>query len=84
MILFDNAYLFHDFLPTKAQTPVWKLAEESGSTHQVVVATSFSKVTFGGGGLSFMAAASDNLDLIFNKNIANMYNNVFLFYVFMG
>ena len=47
LILFDNAYLFHDFLPTKAQTPVWKLAEESGSTPQVVVATSFSKVTFG-------------------------------------
>ena len=64
LILFDNAYLFHDFLPTKVQTPVWKLADESGATHQVVVATSFSKVTFGGGGLSFMAAASDNIDLI--------------------
>ena len=64
MILFDNAYLFHDFLPTKAQTPVWKLAEESGSTHQVVVATSFSKVTFGGGGLTFMAADVENLELI--------------------
>ena len=64
LILFDNAYLFHDFLPTKAQTPVWKLAEESGSTHQVVVATSFSKVTFGGGGLTFMAADVENLELI--------------------
>ncbi len=64
LILFDNAYLFHDFLPTKAQTPVWKLAEESGSTHQVVVATSFSKVTFGGGGLTFMAADAENLELI--------------------
>ena len=64
LILFDNAYLFHDFLPTKAQTPVWKLAKESGSTHQVVVATSFSKVTFGGGGLTFMAADAENLELI--------------------
>lgn len=64
LILFDNAYLFHDFLPTKEQTPVWKLAEESGSTNQVVVATSFSKVTFGGGGLTFMAADEDNLELI--------------------
>ena len=64
LILFDNAYLFHDFLPTKEQTPVWKLAEESGSTNQVVVATSFSKVTFGGGGLTFMAADADNLELI--------------------
>ena len=64
LILFDNAYLFHDFLPTKEQTPVWKLAEESRSTHQVVVATSFSKVTFGGGGLTFMAADAENLELI--------------------
>ena len=64
LILFDNAYLFHDFLPTKEQTPVWKLAEELGSTNQVVVATSFSKVTFGGGGLTFMAADADNLELI--------------------
>ena len=64
LILFDNAYLFHDFLPTKAQTPVWKLAKESGATHQVVVATSFSKVTFGGGGLTFMAADAENLELI--------------------
>ena len=64
LILFDNAYLFHDFLPTKEQTPVWKLAEELGSTNQVVVATSFSKVTFGGGGLTFMAADAENLELI--------------------
>jgi len=56
LFLFDHAYLVHDFLPTKDQTAVWKLAE--------LVVTSFSKVTFGGGGLSFMAAASDNLDLI--------------------
>ena len=64
LFLFDHAYLVHDFLPTKEQTPVWKLAEQNSTTNQTVVVTSFSKVTFGGGGLSFMAAASDNLDLI--------------------
>ena len=64
LFLFDHAYLVHDFLPTKDQTAVWKLAEENSTTNQTVVVTSFSKVTFGGGGLSFMAAASDNLDLI--------------------
>ncbi len=64
LFLFDHAYLVHDFLPTKDQTAVWKLAEQNSTTNQTVVVTSFSKVTFGGGGLSFMAAESDNLDLI--------------------
>ena len=64
LFLFDHAYLVHDFLPTKGQTAVWKLAEQNSTTNQTVVVTSFSKVTFGGGGLSFMAAANDNLDLI--------------------
>ena len=64
LILFDHAYLVHDFLPTKNQIPVWKLAEQNKTTNQTVVVTSFSKVTFGGGGLSFMVAADENLSLI--------------------
>ena len=64
LFLFDHAYLVHDFLPTKDQTPVWELSEENNTTNQTVVVTSFSKVTFGGGGLSFMAAAGENLALI--------------------
>ena len=64
LFLFDHAYLVHDFLPTKDQTPVWKLSEQNNTTNQTVVVTSFSKVTFGGGGLSFMAAAGENLALI--------------------
>ena len=64
LFLFDHAYLVHDFLPTKDQTPVWELSEQNNSTNQTVVVTSFSKVTFGGGGLSFMAAADENLGLI--------------------
>ena len=64
LFLFDHAYLVHDFLPTKEQTPTWRLAEESKTANQTVVVTSFSKVTFGGGGLSFMAASDSNLDLI--------------------
>ena len=62
--LFDHAYLVHDFLPTREQTPIWKLAEDSKTLNQTVVVTSFSKVTFGGGGLSFMAASDVNLNLI--------------------
>jgi len=64
LFLFDNAYLVHDFMPTREQTPVWKLAKDTTTTKQVVVVTSFSKVTFGGGGLSFMAASDANLGLI--------------------
>ena len=64
LFLFDHAYLVHDFLPTKDQTPVWKLSEQNNTINQTVVVTSFSKVTFGGGGLSFMAAADENLALI--------------------
>ncbi|MDB4848621.1 aspartate aminotransferase [Gammaproteobacteria bacterium] len=64
LFLFDNAYLVHDFMPTREQTPVWKLAEDTTTIKQVVVVTSFSKVTFGGGGLSFMAASDANLELI--------------------
>ena len=41
-----------------------EISRTKNTTNQTVVVTSFSKVTFGGGGLSFMAAASDNLDLI--------------------
>ena len=64
LFLFDNAYLVHDFMPTREQTPVWQLAEDTNTMNQAVVVTSFSKVTFGGGGLSFMAASDSNLELI--------------------
>ena len=64
LFLFDNAYLVHDFKPTREQTPVWRLAEDTKTMNQAVVVTSFSKVTFGGGGLSFMAAGGANLELI--------------------
>jgi len=64
LFLFDHAYLVHDFLPTKDQTPVWELSKQNNTINQTVVVTSFSKVTFGGGGLSFMAAADENLALI--------------------
>ena len=64
LFLFDHAYLIHDFLPTIKQTPTWQIAIESDVSTQTVVVTSFSKVTFGGGGLSFMAAAGENLKLV--------------------
>ena len=61
LFLFDHAYLIHDFLPSKSQRPLWELALEAGVENQTVITTSFSKVTFGGGGISFLATAGHSL-----------------------
>ena len=62
LFIFDHAYLLHDFLPSANQTPTWELAQSIGADDQAAVFCSFSKVTFGGGGLSF--ATAGNLYLI--------------------
>ena len=64
LFLFDHAYLVHDFLPTPKQKPLWQIATEQKVQDQTVITTSFSKVTFGGGGISFMATAGHSLELI--------------------
>lgn len=64
LFLFDHAYLVHDFLPTLEQKPLWQIATEQKVQDQTVITTSFSKVTFGGGGISFMATAGHSLELI--------------------
>jgi DNA-binding transcriptional MocR family regulator len=64
LFLFDHAYLIHDFLPTPEQKPIWQIVSESDVEDQTVITTSFSKVTFGGGGISFMATSGHSLDLI--------------------
>ena len=64
LFLFDHAYLIHDFLPTPEQKPIWEIVTESNVQDQTVITTSFSKVTFGGGGISFMATSGHSLDLI--------------------
>ena len=63
LFLFDHAYLIHDFLPTIKQTPLWEIAESSKVQDQTVITTSFSKVTFGGGGISFLASSGEYLEL---------------------
>ena len=64
LFLFDHAYLIHDFLPTIKQTPLWEIAESSKVQDQTVITTSFSKVTFGGGGISFLASSGEYLKLL--------------------
>ena len=64
LFIFDHAYLVHDFLPTIKQTPIWSIATTEKVTDNCVVATSFSKVTFGGGGLSFIVSGGRSFNLI--------------------
>lgn len=64
LFLFDNAYLVHDFLPTRIQKPLWEIADKAKATNQTVEVTSFSKVTFGGGGISFMASSGKSLEIV--------------------
>ena len=62
LCIFDHAYLLHDFLPSPTQTPVWELATNLDAKDQVAVFCSFSKVTFGGGGLAFATAGKKLFD----------------------
>ena len=64
LFIFDNAYLVHDFSPSKKQTPVWDLAKKHNALDQTAILCSFSKVTFGSGGLSFAAAGNKLFNLL--------------------
>jgi DNA-binding transcriptional MocR family regulator len=64
LFILDHAYLLHDFAPTMDQTPSWELAKQSDVLDQTAIFSSFSKVTFGGGGLSFAAAGTKLFDLL--------------------
>jgi len=68
--LFDHAYIIHDFDETQAQTPIPVLADGLGALDNVAVFTSFSKVTFGGGGMAFLTTGEKNFKLI--EKVRNM------------
>ena len=68
--LFDHAYLIHDFDETQTQTPIPVLADSLNAMDNVAVFTSFSKVTFGGGGLAFLTTGEKNFKLI--ERVRNM------------
>ena len=53
-----------DFLPSITQTPVWDLANKFNVLDQTAIFCSFSKVTFGSGGLSFAAAGTKLFKLL--------------------
>ena len=64
LFIFDHAYLLHDFLPSMDQTSSWDLAKKYDALDQTAIFCSFSKVTFGGGGLSFAVAGTKLFDLL--------------------
>ena len=68
--LFDHAYLIHDFDETQTQTPIPILADNLSALDNVAVFTSFSKVTFGGGGMAFLTTGEKNFKLI--EKVRNM------------
>ena len=68
--LFDHAYLIHDFDETQTQKPIPVLADSLGALDNVAVFTSFSKVTFGGGGMAFLTTGEKNFKLI--EKVRNM------------
>mgnify|MGYP000904850348 FL=1 len=71
LFILDHAYLLHDFAPSSSQTPSWELAERCDVLDQTAIFCSFSKVTFGGGGLSF-AAAGKKLFTLLEQQRASM------------
>ena len=63
IVLWDNAYAVHDFeFPPADLDDVLAHAEASGTADNVVVFGSTSKITFAGGGISFVAASPATLD----------------------
>ena len=63
IVLWDNAYAVHDFeFPPAILDDVLARAKESGAADNVVVFGSTSKITFAGGGVSFVAGSPKTLD----------------------
>jgi DNA-binding transcriptional MocR family regulator len=64
LFILDHAYLLHDFSSTPNQKSSWELAKRLDVLDQTAIFCSFSKVTFGGGGLSFAAAGAKLFNLL--------------------
>ena len=63
IVLWDNAYAVHDFeFPPVILDDVLARAEACGTADNVVVFGSTSKITFAGGGVSFVAGSPKTLD----------------------
>lgn len=60
-VMWDNAYAVHDFAAPVELAPLMPLARANGTADGIVMTTSTSKITFAGGGISFLATSPANL-----------------------
>ena len=70
-IMWDNAYAVHDLAEPVALAPLLALAKSLGTADSVCMTTSRSKITFAGGGISFLATSAANLGA-FEKRLGVM------------
>lgn len=61
-VLWDNAYSVHHLKNSESQLAnIYALAEKAGTTGNIAIFASTSKVTFAGAGISFIAVSKENL-----------------------
>ena len=70
--IFDHAYMFHDFDTTIKQSSLWGLAVDAGMEDKTIIMSSFSKITFGGGGISYFAAGKQLFDMVINLSLIHI------------
>ena len=67
-VIWDNAYLVHDLYDeTDPLLNVFEAAKEFGTEDRFIEVTSFSKITFPGGGMSCLAASPANIKQIVKR-----------------
>lgn len=65
LVLWDNAYTVHDFeFPPPRLTPILPLAKAAGTEDSIAMFASTSKITFAGGGVSFVGGGAGLLDAV--------------------
>lgn len=63
LVLWDNAYAVHDLtFPPPRLTPILPFAEAAGTQDSIAMFASTSKITFAGGGISFLGGSAGFLD----------------------
>ncbi len=65
VVLWDNAYAWHDFeFPPTRLTPIYPLAQHHGTENHVVQFASTSKITFAGAGVGFISSGAKVLQTL--------------------
>ena len=65
LVLWDNAYTVHDLeFPPPRLTPILPLAKAAGTADSIALFASTSKITFAGGGVSFVGGSANFLDAV--------------------